>query len=72
MRKKVGTVLDVVVLERARSRAAQEGKPLASLIEDALIRYLADSESQVALSYGLLIVSQADLEDVLEADLYDA
>ena len=47
MRKKIGTVLEVDVLKEAKVRAARDGRPLAGLIQDALIEYLHNDVSTV-------------------------
>ena len=47
MRKKVGTVLEVDVMKEAKVRAARDGRPLADLIQDALIEYLHNDTSTV-------------------------
>jgi len=41
MKQKVGTLLEEDVLRRAKRRAADEGRPLADLIQDALESYLS-------------------------------
>ena len=40
MKQKVGTRLEEDVLRRAKRRAADEGRPLSDLIQDALEKYL--------------------------------
>lgn len=40
MKQKVGIPLEKEVLRRAKRRAADEGRPLSDLIEDALEKYL--------------------------------
>jgi hypothetical protein len=40
MKQKVGTLLEQDVLRRAKRRAADEGRPLCDLIQDALEIYL--------------------------------
>jgi hypothetical protein len=40
MKQKVGTLLEEDVLRRAKRRAADEGRPLSDLIQDALEKYL--------------------------------
>ncbi len=72
MRKKIGTVLDESVVERAKVRAARDGKTLSALIEDALVRYLAEGEDAVARSFGMLKLTPAELEEVLTLDYYDS
>ena len=40
MKQKVGTRLEEDVLRRAKRRAADEGRPLSDLIQDAVEKYL--------------------------------
>lgn len=40
MKQKVGTLLEGEVIRRAKRRAAQEGRPLSDLIQDAVEKYL--------------------------------
>ena len=40
MKQKVGTLLEADVLRRAKRRAADEGRPLGDLIQDAVEKYL--------------------------------
>lgn len=40
MKRKVGTLLEEDVLRRAKRRAADEGRPLSDVIQDALENYL--------------------------------
>lgn len=76
MRKKIGTVLEVDVLKEAKVRAAREGRPLAGLIQDALVEYLHNNTSTVdALrscerfcSHGRTL-PLADVEELLQEDL---
>lgn len=41
MKQKIGTVLETSVLKRLRLHAAERGRPLSDVIQDALERYLA-------------------------------
>ncbi len=41
MKQKVGTLLEEDVLRRAKRRAADEGRPLSEVIQDALESYLS-------------------------------
>jgi hypothetical protein len=40
VKQKVGTLLEEEVVRRAKRQAAQEGRPLSDLIQDALEKYL--------------------------------
>lgn len=76
MRKKIGTVLEVDVLKDAKVRAARDGRPLADLIQDALIEYLHNDTPTVdALhscdrfcSHGRTL-PLAEVDELLQEDL---
>lgn len=40
MKKKIGTVLDMEILTKAKERAIRDGRPLSDLLQDALAAYL--------------------------------
>jgi hypothetical protein len=40
MKQKIGTLIEVEVIRRAKRRALEESRPLSSLIQDALVAYL--------------------------------
>jgi hypothetical protein len=40
MKKKVGTLIEEGLIGHAKRRAAEEGRPLSHLIQDALVSYL--------------------------------
>ena len=42
MKKKIGTVLEAAILKEAKIHAARDGRALADLFQDALIKYLHD------------------------------
>ena len=71
MRKKFGTTLDSDLLKRAQAQAAREGQQLATLIENALRRYLAETDSAVLRNYGALPLSVEQVSEVLELDPYE-
>ena len=56
MKKKVSTVLDEELLTAAKAMAAQKGKRLAEIIEEALIEYLRrwSGRGMVAKTQGAL------------------
>ena len=41
MKKKIGTLIDQKIMRLAKRRAAEEGRPLSDLIQDALVQYLS-------------------------------
>lgn len=46
MKRKVVTLLEQDVLRRAKRRAADEGRPLSDLVQDALEKYLTAGSSE--------------------------
>ncbi len=48
MKQKIGTVLDKSVLVRAKLHAAERGRALSEVIQDALERYLAQGSPEAA------------------------
>ena len=42
MKKKVGILLDEKIIRHAKRQAAEEGRPLSDVIQDALASYLSD------------------------------
>ena len=76
MRRKIGTLLEERLLERARGRAAREGKALNALLEEALEAYLArgsarSSRHLVEKGWGAFRVSRRQLNEALKHDVLD-
>lgn len=80
MKRKLGTVLEDELIRRAKRRAAEEGRPLAALIQDALERYLSAKapgqskrESALRLFFDQpLRLAPKQLRVVLEEDAWNA
>jgi hypothetical protein len=80
MKQKVVTLLEENVLRRAKRRAADEGRPLSDLIQDALEKYLtaglpepAHREAAFRLFCEQPIkLSREQFKAVLEHDSWDA
>jgi hypothetical protein len=56
MKQKIGTLIEEDIMRLAKRRAAQEGRPLSDLIQEALVRYLstgAASAKERELAYNL-------------------
>jgi hypothetical protein len=76
MKRKIGTVLDDNVLIESKRRAAQEGRAMADVIQDALTRYLhEDVEGADAIracekfcSHGSAL-ERNDIDEILQVDL---
>lgn len=79
MKQKVGTLIEENVLRKAKRRAADEGRPLSDIIQDALESYLSDRAVEPAkreAAYQLycerpMKLTQAQLKAVLEEDAWD-
>lgn len=79
MKQKVGTLLEEDVLRRAKRRAADEGRPLSDVIQDALESYLSKQSVEPAkrdAAYQLFCdrpmrLTTAQFKAVLEEDAWD-
>ena len=56
MKQKVGTVIDARLIRQAKTYAAQHGKPLSGVIEEALAAYL-EHRTPRATAGGLIEAS---------------
>jgi hypothetical protein len=80
MKKKLGTIIDESLLRQMKRRAAEESRPLASLIEEAVSAYLAESpkpSEQRLAAYRVFCEQPIGLTDrqfqhVLESDPWDS
>ena len=78
MKQKVGTVIDARLIRQAKTYAAQHGKPLSGVIEEALAGYLeqrtprATAGGLMVRTAGLLAIDPSLLSTLLAEDLYDA
>ena len=76
MQQKVGTLIEADILRRAKRQAADEGRPLSDLIQEALERYLAAGmppRDRREAAYHLFCelpmrVSPDQFREVLQAD----
>jgi len=41
MKQKIGTLIEEDIMRLAKRKAAEEGRPLSDLIQDALVQYLS-------------------------------
>ena len=79
MKQKLGTLLEGKVLRLAKRRAAEEGRPLNELIEDALVQYLGGKRppaQEREMAYHMfcerpLRLTSGKFRQVLEEDLWD-
>lgn len=68
MKRKIGTLLEEGVVKMAKRRAAEEGRPLAEVIQDALVGYLRRSSVDLDSRRGALARL---LDDPLRLDDHD-
>jgi hypothetical protein len=79
MKQKIGTLIEEDIMRLAKRRAAEEGRPLSDLIQDALVQYLspdAASAKERESAYHLfcerpLKLSPEQFRQVLEEDAWD-
>lgn len=79
MKQKVGTLIEEDIMRRAKRRAADEGRPLSDLIQDALATYLSDrvvEPAQREAAYQLycerpMKLTPSQFKTVLEEDAWD-
>ncbi len=79
MKQKIGTLIEEDIMRLAKRRAAEEGRPLSDLIQDALVRYLrkdAATPKDRKMAYHLFCerpmkIPAKQLRHVLEEDMWD-
>jgi hypothetical protein len=79
MKQKIGTQIEKEIMRLAKRKAAEEGRSISDLIQDALVQYLrkdvaAPSERRIA--YHLFCerpmkLPQEQLRHVLEEDMWE-
>jgi predicted DNA-binding protein len=76
---KVGTILDAEIYERLKRRAAEVGRPISDLLQEAIIRYEQSDDIDAGLRKKALDnlfsvkfnISLEDLKEIMEEDYYD-
>jgi hypothetical protein len=79
MKQKIGTLIEEHIMRLAKRRAAEEGRRLSDLIEDALLRYLrkdAATPKEREIAYRVFCerpmkIPAEQLRHVLEEDGWD-
>ena len=79
MKQKIGTLREEDIMRLAKRRAAEEGRPLSDLIQDALVHYLrkeAATPKERKMAYHLFCerpmkIPADQLRHVLEEDMWD-
>jgi hypothetical protein len=80
MKKKVGTVLDEEIIRHAKRRAAEDGRPLSDVIQDALSSYLSNKvpdPKKRQKAYQLFCerpirISRSQFKEILEEDAWES
>ena len=79
MKQKIGTLIEEDIMRLAKRRAAEEGRPLSDLIQDALVQYLSpgaasskerDSAYHVFCERPMKLLPE-QFRQVLEEDAWD-
>ena len=79
MKKKVGIILDEEIIRQAKRRAAEEGRRLSDVIQDALASYLSDKgldPKKREKAYQLFCerpirISKNQFKEILEEDAWN-
>jgi hypothetical protein len=79
MKQKVGTLIEEEVMRLAKRRAAEEGRSLSGVIQDALVQYLrrkGASPKERKMAYHLFCerpmkLTPEQLRNVLEEDMWE-
>ena len=79
MKRKIGTLIEEEVIKLVKHRAADEGRPLSDLIQDALVSYLSKSvpkpkERDMAFQIFCerpLRLSKEQFQQIFEEDAWD-
>lgn len=80
VKQKIGTLIEQETIRLAKRRAAEEGRPLSDLIQEALVQYLSagrTSDRQRELAYHLFCeqpikLSRDQFQQVLDEDSWDS
>ncbi|MFQ5684468.1 MAG: DUF6364 family protein [Candidatus Binatia bacterium] len=79
MKRKIGTLIEEDIIKHAKRRAAEEGRSMSDLIQDALLQYLHKNsampkERKVAYRFFCerpMKIPPEELGHVLEEDMWD-
>jgi hypothetical protein len=79
MKQKIGTLIEEDIMKLAKRRAADEGRSLSDLIQDALVNYLnagAASHKEREIAYHVfcerpLKLVPEQFKQVLDEDMWD-
>jgi hypothetical protein len=79
MKQKIGTVIEEEIMRLAKRKAAEQGRPLSDLIQDALVQYLrkeAATPKERKMAFHLFCerpmkIPQEQLSYVLEEDMWN-
>ena len=79
MKQKIGTKIEEEIMKSVKRKAAEEGRSISDLIQDALVQYLstgAASPKEREMAYQLfcerpLKLTPEQFRQVLEEDMWD-
>lgn len=79
MKQKIGTLIEEDIMKHAKRRAAEEGRSISDLIQDALVQYLhqeAATPKERKMAYHLFCerpmkIPADELRHVLEEDMWE-
>ncbi len=80
MKQKIGTLIEEDIMRLAKRRAADEGRSISDLIQEALVQYLSagsGNPKERAMAYHLFCerpfkLTADQLKHVLEEDAWDS
>lgn len=78
-KEKVGTILDKEVVQLLREKAAQEGRAISEIIQDAVLRYEGNDSSSSEMRLAAVgrfcskpfNLTAKDIDEILKEDYYD-
>lgn len=76
---KIGTILDADIYQQLKARAANEGRTISALIEEAVLKYKQTTEVPRELRLRALDrflsvrfnITKKDLQAIMDEDVYD-
>ncbi len=79
MKQKIGTLIEEDIMRLAKRKAAEEGRSLSDVIQDALVQYLRNETAtpkERKMAYHLfcerpMTIPPEQLRHVLEEDMWD-
>ena len=78
-KEKIGTILDKEVVKILREKAAQEGRAISDVIQEAVLRYNAAEADEIRMRVEAVKrfcsrpfnLTRKEIDEILEEDYYD-